>query len=643
MIKCLTYLVAALLPFAVLSDTFSVDSSGNLLRNGSPTVVHGFALTCMEYLLQGIGTVCTPAYNFNDPSNIITAVNTQQMEAIYAILLPVPAGVTPAIRLSLNAGYYLDVPTPNWAANRATYPNLAQQYRTLVANVVASNTAKGVVTILDLHWNDDVLQQQAMALKGTSISGDSLAFWQSVSTTFASNPLAWYELYNEPHAPSLQVYMSGNTQFEGMQEMYDLVLSNKVTGMILVGGAFDFSYDADSLVSFAEAQTVTNQLAFVFHPYMGPDQSSDTAKNAPNFEILATQVLTTTKQPIIATELGQFCCVAEGSCFLYDGTFNGVSMGYARAILTIMQSNNIGWTVFGFRPGTGGECTQPDANDGTGLYNSANHNGEGANMISLFPTFYPANSATTTTTTTSAPVTAATNKPTTAPPTNAPVQPTNKPTTASQPTNKPTQPPTKAPGDASTPTNKPTTPPPTKAPTNKPTTKTTQKPTKSPTRNPNTSIFSTEPPSLTSNFTEPPGFGDSANNVSGAGVGIGVTAGFTGLAVGAFLYRRQRKQRLSASLTATGGTAAAGVIGFGAMGGELAATPCVLCTAISNYNATGEGEISFRAGETIQLIQRSSGGWWEGMKFPNGETGLFPGECVRLNSMKWGASQQYYA
>jgi len=186
---------------------------------------------------------------------------------MYGFLLPAPNGVQPTLRLTLNAGYYLDVSTPNWQANRAKFPNLAEQYKSLIAAIVADVTSRGIVMILDLHWNDDVTEQEEMALKGsgTANTGDSLTFWRAISARFANNPLVWYELYNEPHAPSYDVWLNGNNRFEGMKAMAAAVRESNIKGMILVAGAFSFAYDADSLVQFTRDAPV-DRVLFVFHP-----------------------------------------------------------------------------------------------------------------------------------------------------------------------------------------------------------------------------------------------------------------------------------------------------------------------------------------------------------------------------------------
>jgi len=336
---------------------------------------------------------CLATYNFNNFSAVIRTLNRQEMDNIYSILLPAPTQtVQPTIRLHLNAGYYLDVSTPLWQANRAKFPNLSAQYQQLVDLVVSDATSRGVVVIIDLHWSDDVSTFSPMALKGTATSGDAVTFWNQVATKYASNPLVFYELFNAPHIDSYTTWMEGDAQFEGMRKMTAAVLTKNVKGMLLIGGQRSFAYDAASLLKYTTDINNKDKALFVFQPYMGPIQASEVIKGVPGFIDQVDQVLTATKRPIVLSSLGQFCCPAEGPCGVHDGTHLNGKTGYIRAILLEATRRNISWTGFGYRPGTGGRCDQPDINDGAALYASASHDGLGANWAELFPTFYSADS-----------------------------------------------------------------------------------------------------------------------------------------------------------------------------------------------------------------------------------------------------------
>lgn len=59
--------------------------------------------------------------------------------------------------------------------------------------------------------------------------------------------------------------------------------------------------------------------------------------------------------------------------------------------------------------------------------------------------------------------------------------------------------------------------------------------------------------------------------------------------------------------------------------------PTATCTALYDYNAQAQGDLTFTAGSIIEIVDRTSdaNGWWTG-KY-NGQTGVFPGNYVQLN------------
>jgi len=365
-------------------------STNSILYNGRRVQLQGVAVTCMEYMLRGIGGDCMADYNWSDPSNIITTPSQTQVQGLLDLLAESGNDVMPTVRFSLNAAYWLDVETSAWAANRASYPNLSQQYRTLLDRLVDIFTAQGLVVILDLHWNDDVSEQQAMALRddGTRSTGDSVTFWSQLAERYGSNPLVWYELYNEPFASSYSTWLDGGNGFEGMRPMYQAVRAH-TDAPIVIGGQANYAYDAESLVSF-EQEVRPVGVVYNLHPYMGPYQAGDPTKNIDGYEERVQRIIDGTGRPLIITEFGQYCCPADSACYLYDGTFEGSSMGYVEAVLNLNQRYDVSWTAWAWRPNSqgGGDCNQPDMNDGAELINSDDYNGQGANWSRLFPLFY---------------------------------------------------------------------------------------------------------------------------------------------------------------------------------------------------------------------------------------------------------------
>lgn len=425
-----------------------------------PVVARGFAVTCMEYLLKGIGAKCladTKA-NWNSVDKILEFDPTI-LDTLVGFLLPngkAPDGIQPTIRISLNAGYYLGEPTYNWKwpcfqnpgphqwvmwetldtiqNNPETYEQIPfttddwkDRYQTLVDTTIAQFTKAGIVVIIDLHWNNDVDEQliggASMARSGSGPfdgaggqyhSGDSIQFWDAIAKKYGSNPLVWYELFNEPHDITYDTWLNGGTDnnitFTGMSEMYNTIRTHTQNPVIIAGTNWAYTQDGGCpedgcqfkevyVEKFDETIKPTNVI-YNLHPYAGKDQENDLGKNANNFKILATQIQQQTKKPVIITEFGQFNC-GSGKCYNYSGVFNGQPMSYNTAILQIAQENNISWSPWAWRPNTpsdpsqpsppvGGEqanCWGPDVNNGSQLITPFKDD-QGADWKTLWHEFY---------------------------------------------------------------------------------------------------------------------------------------------------------------------------------------------------------------------------------------------------------------
>ena len=97
---------------------------------------------------------------------------------------------------------------------------------------------------------------------------------------------------------------------------------NSADQVLVIGGGNDYAYDADSLIKL-DGQTSDSLIMYNFHPYMGPNQSGDKHKNADGYETMVKTIQSGTEKPVIITEFGQFCCDTNGSCYDYNGTWDG--------------------------------------------------------------------------------------------------------------------------------------------------------------------------------------------------------------------------------------------------------------------------------------------------------------------------------
>lgn len=108
------------------------------------------------------------------------------------------------------------------------------------------------------------------------------------------------------------------------------------------------------------------------------------------------QIRSKTAKPMIITEFGQLCCDTNGSCFDYNGGYDGKAMGYDEAIMSISQTYNVSWTAWAWRPEAanyeGHKCQDVNADGGSKLANPTD--GKGADWLTLWSKY--ANSGATT-------------------------------------------------------------------------------------------------------------------------------------------------------------------------------------------------------------------------------------------------------
>ena len=112
--------------------------NNTLFFKGDPVTLHGFSTSCTPYLIQKLSnndgqTACWASYNHDDPENIITELAEDQASAAIGYLKQVTGpGVMPTFRVPLCASSWLGEETFSAKTAMAKYPNLGQQYQTLI-------------------------------------------------------------------------------------------------------------------------------------------------------------------------------------------------------------------------------------------------------------------------------------------------------------------------------------------------------------------------------------------------------------------------------------------------------------------------------------------------------------------------------
>lgn len=220
------------------------------------------------------------------------------------------------VRLPLNQDF--------WLAGAALHD---PGYEAAVDQAVRWARAAGLDVILDLHWSDrgDLStrspQQQRMA------DGNSIVFWREVATKYKGDGRVIFELYNEPHDVSWDVWLSGGPsgdgfQAAGMQQLYDAVRGVGAENLVIAGG-LDYGYD---LTGVPAHRIRGYNIAYATHPYDLPGKQP--ADWPARWSFLASS------DPVIVTEFGSFDC----------------STAYTQAVVDYAESIGASWIGWAWWP-----------------------------------------------------------------------------------------------------------------------------------------------------------------------------------------------------------------------------------------------------------------------------------------------------
>ncbi|MFL5304492.1 MAG: glycoside hydrolase family 5 protein [Polyangia bacterium] len=227
------------------------------------------------------------------------------------------------VRIALNQDFWL-----------AASPLYDPGYAPLVDQAVRWAEAAGMDVILDLHWSDAGTLGKCAAKSGCQqkmADRNSVTFWADVASRYAGDGRVLFELYNEPHDITWDVWLAGgNTgdgyQAAGMQQLYDTVRAAGADNLVNVGG-LDRAYD---LSGVPDHRVAGYNIAYATHPYGGSG-----AERRSRFWDLYWGALTAT-DPVIVTEFGDTTTCSDD---------------YAREVLDYADAHGAGWTAWAWFPG----------------------------------------------------------------------------------------------------------------------------------------------------------------------------------------------------------------------------------------------------------------------------------------------------
>jgi hypothetical protein len=234
-----------------------------------------------------------------------------------------------------------------WSGKAPEQKDDGKAYRALVQQVIDTCAAQGCYVILDLHWSDAGEWGQQI---GQHVMPDrnSLEFWKSVASTYKNHPAVIFDLYNEPHDVSWEIWRKGGQVNErasrrtpaktfdavGMQTLLDAVRATGARNVVIAGGP-DWSYDMSGFLrGTLLSDPDGNGVIYANHAY--PFKGDAVEK------WIAKMEAATSKIPVIVSEFGSDS----------RGT-NGRGEQWVRQVLQAMQDHDWSWTAWDLHPAAG--------------------------------------------------------------------------------------------------------------------------------------------------------------------------------------------------------------------------------------------------------------------------------------------------
>lgn len=198
-----------------------------------------------------------------------------------------------------------------WFGRGPEQTDSGKAYRALVQQAVDTCAARKCYIILDLHWSD-CNEWGANIGQHSMPDSNSVAFWRDLAPRYANHPAVLFDLYNEPHDVSWNVWLKGGQitdkpngwhagppkkfQAVGMQQLLDTVRAAGAKNVVIAGG-LDWAYDFSGILAGRQlSDPQGNGVIYANHCYDNKDDSVD--------EWITNMEKASAKLPIIVSEFG---------------------------------------------------------------------------------------------------------------------------------------------------------------------------------------------------------------------------------------------------------------------------------------------------------------------------------------------------
>jgi hypothetical protein len=238
---------------------------------------------------------------------------------------------------------------PPGSAGQMPVTDGGASYRKLVDSVVKKISSHNCYVLLDLHWSDADQWGQNI---GQHVMPDdnSLAFWKDMAARYANNPAVFFDLYNEPHDVSWDVWQHGgdidehnqeasrglHVQYHspGMQAMLNTVRSTGAKNVVIAGGT-DWAYDLSGLLT-GHALIDPNGYGVMYATHIYPWKKDWDTHVTPAAE----------HYPVYVGEVG--CNPWRQGDPAYQKVDTAV---WAPQVMDYINDHDFNWTAWSFHPG----------------------------------------------------------------------------------------------------------------------------------------------------------------------------------------------------------------------------------------------------------------------------------------------------
>jgi cellulase (glycosyl hydrolase family 5) len=271
-----------------------------------------------------------------------------------------------------------------WFGKAPEQKDDGKAYRALVKQVVDLCDGQGCYIMLDLHWSDGGEWGKQI---GQHVMPDenSIQFWKSLAKAYKDHPAVLFDLYNEPHDVSWDIWHKGGTVTErnrrtgtektyqavGMQALLDTVRGTGARNVVVAGG-LDWSYDFSGILAGRQLSDPGGHgVIYANHAYPFKGESVDAW-------IVRMEKATQTL-PVIVSEWGS---ESRGGAGL-------TGEQWVRRVLQILQDRGWSWAAWDLHPSAGPRLISdwsytPTPNFGVWVKQA---------LLGTLPPYTPANSA----------------------------------------------------------------------------------------------------------------------------------------------------------------------------------------------------------------------------------------------------------